>query len=142
MFFFYITEMLNDTKKLAKKFTYALQNKYPRMFHHWSPYDIHEVYNALLTSPFNCNVSATYASPVTNVTHSGLSLSNETSVVYKNETKDSLFTVEDLPSFLTRHHQKHEIETDIAHGFHKASIGILAVLSALVGIQVWRLPYK
>nr|XP_022314772.1 uncharacterized protein LOC111119181 isoform X1 [Crassostrea virginica]XP_022314782.1 uncharacterized protein LOC111119181 isoform X1 [Crassostrea virginica] len=133
----YIKEMLNDTKKLTKKFTYALQNKYPRMFYHLSPYDIHEVYNALLTSPFNCNVSATYASPVTNVTHSGLSLSNETSVVYKNETKDSLFTVEDLPSFLTRHHQKHEIETDIAHGFHKASIGILAVLSALVLLKVF-----
>nr|XP_034310152.1 uncharacterized protein LOC105333217 isoform X2 [Crassostrea gigas]XP_034310161.1 uncharacterized protein LOC105333217 isoform X2 [Crassostrea gigas] len=132
----YIKEMLNATKKLTKKFTSALRDKYPRKFIDLSLYDIHEFYNALLTQPFNCNRSLTYSLPVTNFTHSGIS-SNITRVVYNNETKDNLFTVEDLPSFLTRHHQKHQIETDIAHGFHKASIAILAILSALVLLKVF-----
>lgn len=132
------TEMLNATKKLTKKFTFTLRHKYPRMFLNLSLYDIHTFYNAVLTQPFNCNRSLTYSLQVTNFTHSGTS-SNITKVVYNNETKDNLFTVEDLPSFLTRHHQKHQIETDIAHGFHKASIAILAILSALVGAILYKL---
>jgi hypothetical protein len=127
--------MLNATKQLTRKFTYALKDRFPYLFDNLSPYDIHDFYNTLLTLPYHCNESSTDVLPVTNLKHSGMS-SNLTMISNGSEAKIGLFTSDDLPSFLTRHHQKHQIETDIAHGFHKASIAILAVLSSLVGTEV------
>ncbi|XP_048727975.1 uncharacterized protein LOC125645963 isoform X2 [Ostrea edulis] len=132
----YIKGMLNATKQLTRKFTYALKDRFPHMFNNLSPYDIHDFYNTLLTLPYHCNESLTDVLPVTNLKHSGTS-SNFTTVSNGSESKIGIFTSEDLPSFLTRHHQKHQIETDIAHGFHKASIAILAVLSSLVLLKIF-----
>ncbi|XP_061181502.1 uncharacterized protein LOC133190048 [Saccostrea echinata] len=132
----YIKGMLNATKQLTKKFTFALKDRFPRIFDHLSPYDIHKFYNVLLTLPYNCNEQMTDTLPVTNFTHSAVS-SNITTISNTSETDIGIFTVEDLPSFLTRHHEKHKIETDIAHGFHKASIAILAVLSSLVLLKIF-----
>ncbi|KAK3103703.1 hypothetical protein FSP39_021153 [Pinctada imbricata] len=128
----YIKEMVKDAKLLTRKFTSSMTHVYPACFLRYDTFQLHEYYNTILSGMKNCNHSE---SRISNKSY-GVIYDVIYSDFHHNHGEGLGFTVEDLPAFLTKHHNGHQIEIKLGVIFHKASIAILAVLVLIVILKV------
>lgn len=99
-----------------------MESKYPVEMN--TVNDISQLYDNILHSTIHWNT--TIDSPVSVAINTSLLTYNNDMDTYHHRDKRAASTNE--VSYDRKHHMEHSVIEDIAHGFHKASITILAIL--------------
>lgn len=116
----YIVNVLEKSENLSSNFMFRMESKYPVELA--AVEDISQLYDNILLSSIHWNISND------NLVYFTMNVSD---IEYHHRTRRSASKSGNKLSMNTsnmHHHKEHSLEEDIAHGFHKASITILAIL--------------
>ncbi|XP_060074503.1 uncharacterized protein LOC132554210 [Ylistrum balloti] len=133
----FIVDLLDTSDKQSQQFQSAIEEKYPDV----PPvYDIKQLYEELLLADISWKNKE-----VNNGSHAALHYHKKRDITHSNGDQPKYLKTahgsnhgNDSDSHEQGHgHHEHSIIEDIAHGLHKASITILAILVVETGIKVF-----
>ncbi|XP_076113549.1 uncharacterized protein LOC143081694 isoform X1 [Mytilus galloprovincialis] len=134
----YLVDVLEKSENISDSFMYKMETKYPIDLRGID--DISDLYDKIIHSTIHWNTSevnmkTSYANDK-NLTYLTLAGNDSLNIRYKRRTvKDSQKASN--TNRRKKRHKEHTIEEDIAHGFHKASITILAILVVETGLKMF-----
>ena len=120
---------MEKSEALSDNFMQKLESKYPAEMS--TVNDISQLYDNILHSSIHWNT--TINSPVSVAFNSSPLTYNNDGNTYNHRDKREASTING--SLHKAHHKEHSVIEDIAHGFHKASITILAILVVEVYVK-------